>query len=316
MKFNNVLSLLLKEEIISPPQYNLLENHEKTKLVSIHWEARFFLVTGISLLSTGLGILIYTHIETIGHQAIIALIALAMATCGWYAYKKRFPFTLGAVEKPHVIADNILLLGCSLFLILEGYLQFQYQIFGERYGIATLIPAVLFFVLAYRFDHIGILTMAMTAFVSWTGISTTPINVLKDGVFNNQPTLILTGILVGSLLILVGQIMKFRAIKPHFAFSYTNFGLNLVCIACIYGAFQQDKVVYSLIGLAFSAFAIWYARREQSHFMLLAGVIYGYILFTILISKLNLEIFWLYYGVFSCAGVVLFLLNFKKILQK
>ena len=134
----------------------------------------------------------------------------------------------------------------------------------------------------------------MTAFVSWTGISTTPINVLKDGVFNNQPTLVLTGILVGSLLILVGQIMKFRAIKPHFTFSYTNFGLNLVCIACIYGAFQQDKVLYSLIGLAFSAFAIWYARREQSHFMLLAGVIYGYILFTILISKLNLEIFWLY----------------------
>ena len=74
MKFNNVLSLLLKEEIISPPQYNLLENHEKTKPLSIHWEARFFLVTGISLLSTGLGILIYTHIETIAN-AIRAIIA-------------------------------------------------------------------------------------------------------------------------------------------------------------------------------------------------------------------------------------------------
>ena len=41
---------------------------------------------------------------------------------------------MGAIEKPNTIADNILLLGCSLFLILEAYLQYQYQIFGTRYG--------------------------------------------------------------------------------------------------------------------------------------------------------------------------------------
>ena len=316
MRLNNIFRLLLEKEIIAPPQYELLENHEKTQPISIHWEARIFLLAGISMLSSGLGILVYKNIETIGHQAIIALITLAMMACGWYAYQKRFPFTLGAVAKPHTIADNILLLGCSLFLILEGYLQYQYQIFGERYGIATLIPAILFFFVAYRFDHIGVLTMAMTAFVSWAGISTTPINVLKDGVFNHQPTLVLTGILVGSLFILVGQIMNFRSIKSHFSFSYANFGVNLVCIAAIYGALQDNKVVFSLICLAFSAFALWYARREQSHFMLLASAIYGYISFTILVSKLDLDVLWLYYGVFSCLAVVLFLMNYKKILRR
>lgn len=317
MRLNNIFRLLLEQAIISPPQYELLEKHEKSQPISIHWEARVFLLAGISMLSSGLGILIYKNIDTIGHQAIIALIALATAACGWYAFQKRFPFTLGAVEKPHTIADNILLLGCSLFLILEGYLQYQYQIFGERYGIATLIPAALFFFVAYRFDHIGVLTMALTAFVSWAGISTTPINVLKDGIFDHERTLVLTGILVGSLFILVGQLLNFRLIKTHFTFSYVNFGLNLVCIAAIYGALQQDeRVWFSLICLAFSAFALWYARREHSHFMLLASAIYGYISFTILISKIDFGLFWLYYGIFSCLGVVGFLMNYKKILSR
>jgi Predicted membrane protein (DUF2157) len=273
-------------------------------------------LAGISLLSSGLGVLVYKNIETIGHQAIIALIVLATVACGWYVYQKRLPFTLDAVEKPHTIADNILLLACSLFLVLEGYLQFQYHIFGERYGIATLIPALVFTFLAYRFDHKGVLTMAMTAFVSWTGIATTPFDVLKGGVFNQDSPLILTGILVGSFLIAVGQVLNFQNIKRHFTFSYANFGLNLVCTASLAGAFQQDKVVFTLLCLAFSGFAIWYARQEQSYFMLLMGVIYGYISFTFLLvqTELDFSIFWLYYGIVSCAGVVLFLLNFKKIL--
>ena len=314
MKLTNILNLLLEKEIIAPPQYERIETHEKTQPVSIHWEVRTFLLFGISMLSTGLGILVYKNIDTIGHQVIIALIASVTIFCGWYVYQKRFPFTRSMVVNPNTIADNVLLLGCTLFLILEGYLQFQYQIFGERYGLATLIPAILFFAAAYRFDHIGVLTMAMTAFVSWAGITTTPINVLKDGVFNNEPTLILTGILVGILLILVGQILNYRGIKKHFTFSYTNFGLNLVCIASIYGALQQNKMLYSLICLGFCVYAVWYARQEESHFMLLAGVIYGYIAFTILVSTLNLDVLWLYYGVLSCLGIVLFLLNYKKIL--
>jgi hypothetical protein len=47
------------------------------------------------------------------------------------------------------LEDFALLAGCLTFLWLEGYLQFQYNLFGNRYGIAAFIPAVffLFFVL-------------------------------------------------------------------------------------------------------------------------------------------------------------------------
>ena len=316
MTIFKTLELLFEKAILSPEQYESLKNEEQTRPISIHWEIHLFLLAGISFLSAGLGILVYKNIDTIGHQAIIGLIALATIACGWYVYQKRQPFLMSGTQKAQLVPDNILLLGCSLFLILEGYLQYQYQIFGTRYGIATLIPAILFFFCAYRFDHIGVLTMAMTAFVSWTGLTVTPLSIFNENVFQYQPLLIHTGIVVGIFLVVVGLLLNYRNIKPHFTFSYLNFGFNLAAIAALYGAFEINQTLYCLICLFLCACAIFYARREHSYFFLLAGTIYGYIAFTTLIAKADLEFFgWMFYGVVSCFAIIMFFLNFKKLLK-
>ena len=316
MTIFRTLELLAEKAILSVEQYEALKKETENRPISIHWEIHLLLLAGISFLSTGLGVLVYKNIDTIGHQAIIGLIALATGVCGWYVYQKKQPFLIDKPQKTQVLPDNILLLGCSLFLILEGYLQYQYQIFGTRYGIATLIPAVLFFYCAYRFDHIGVLTMAMTAFVSWTGLTFTPLSIFKENLFNYQPILIQTGIAVGAFLIVAGLFLNYRSIKPHFTFSYLNFGFNLACIATLYGAFDMSKTFYCLLCLAFCVLAILYARREHSYFFLLAGTIYGYIAFTTLIAKADLDFLgWMFYGVVSCAAIVLYFLNFKKLLK-
>jgi hypothetical protein len=327
MTISQTLRILVEKAIISPEQFDILQKEDETQPISVHWEVRVLLLAGISFLSGGLGVLVYKNIDTIGHQAIIALIALATTACAWYVYKKRQPFLMKDAQKEQPLADNILLLGCSLFLILEGYLQYQYQIFGTRYGIATLIPALLFTLYAYRFDHIGVLTMALTGFAAWAGITVTPLNafgfistgrdsIFQDDVFQHDTTLIHTGIVVGAVFILVGLVLNYQRIKPHFTFSYLNFGFNLVCIAALYGAFSISKMPYCLLCLAMSALGILYARREQSYFFLLAGVIYGYIAFTTLISKLDFSFEgWMLYGVLSCFGIVMFFLNYKKILK-
>jgi hypothetical protein len=317
MTISQALRLLLEKSIISTEHFDILKKEEETQPISVHWEVRILLLAGISFLSGGLGVLVYKNIDTIGHQVIIALIALATATCAWYVHKKRQPFLLKYSQKEQPLADNILLLGCSLFLILEGYLQFQYQIFGTQYGIATLIPAIIFTFCAYRFDHIGVLTMALTGFAAWAGITVTPLSIFQENVFKNEATLIHMGIVVGIVFILVGLILNYQRIKPHFTFSYLNFGFNLVCIAALYGAFSITQTPYCILCLVMSALGILYARREQSYVFLLFGVIYGYIALTTLISKLPLGFEgWMLYGVLSCFGIVMFFLNFKKILQK
>ena len=316
MTIFQTLNLLTEKAVLTQEQHEVLKKEVQTRPISLHWELNILLLVGIGCLTTGLGVLIYKNIDTIGHQAIIGLIALATLTCGWYVYRHKQPFLVAKMQEAHPLADNMLLLGCSLFLILEGYLQYQYQIFGTRYGLATLIPAILFFFCAYRFDHIGVLTMAMTAFVSWTGLTVTPLSVFQEGVFRYQPLLIHTGIVVGVFLILIGLFLNYKIIKPHFTFSYLNFGFNMACIATLSGAFMIDKSFYSLLCLVFSGLGIFYARREHSYFFLLAGTVYGYIAFTKLISSADLEFGgWMFYGVVSCFAIVLFFLNFKKLLK-
>ncbi len=316
MTFSQTLQYLVEKAIISSEQSDVLKKEDATRPISIHWEIRVLLLAGISFLCGGLGVLVYKHIDTIGHQVIIGFIALATLLCGWWVYKKRQPFLTHKAQKEQPLADNMLLLGCSLFLILEGYLQYQYQIFGTRYGLATLIPTVLFFFCAYRFDHIGVLTMAMTAFFSWAGLTVTPLSIFKEDVFRHEPTLIHTGMTTGAILIIAGLLLNFRKIKPHFTFSYLNFGFNLVCIAALYGALSIDKTLYSMICMAFCILAVLYARREKSYFFLLAGVIYGYIAFTILMTKIDFSFEgWLLYGVLSCFAIVMFFLNYKKFFE-
>jgi threonine/homoserine efflux transporter RhtA len=316
MKIQRALRHFLAENILTQSEHNTLQAAETQRPISIHWEVRILLLAGISLLTTGLGILVYKNIDTIGHQAIIAAIAVTICACSWYVYKKRQLFTWQNKQADHATADNLLLLACSLFLILEGYVQYQYNLFGTQYGLATLIPTVLFFFCAYRFDHIGVLTMALTAFVSWAGIAVTPLSIFQENVFNQEPTLIHTGILVGILMCATGLALQFRHIKPHFTFSYLSFGFNLACIATIYGAFNISETPYCLLCLAFCILAFLYARREKSYFFLLSSVIYAYIAFTILIFQVRLGTsFGLWYGVASCLAIVVFLANYKKILK-
>ena len=110
---------------------------------------RALLYLGTTLLAGGLGVLIYQHIDSIGHGVIIAVVAGLIAACLGYAARHRAAFTWGIAPKKSVGADYLLILGCLLFVVLEGYVQYQYHIFGNRYGLATAVPALVFLPLAY-----------------------------------------------------------------------------------------------------------------------------------------------------------------------
>jgi len=141
----HILRNLLQQEIITPEDAARIEVFESKKPFSLHWELKSLLYLGVLLLNIGLGFLIYQNIDSIGHVALITLIGAISAVCFGYAIRHRQPFSAGAVESPTPYYDYILLLGCLTFLIMEGYWQYQYQIFGTRYGLATFIPMVLFF---------------------------------------------------------------------------------------------------------------------------------------------------------------------------
>ena len=317
MQHFSLVEKLTEKNIISNEQAYQIKVSDSNQVFSILWELRLLLYLGIMLLSIGLGVLIYKNIDSIGHNIIVALFVLVCLASFYYAFQHRKPFSWGEIEESNNFDDFALLGGCLAFLTLEGYIQYQYNFFTDRYGLAAFLPAFLFFFCAYFFDHRGVLSMAITALASWIGITITPLKLLKNNDFNNQ-NIIITAILLGIFLIIIGWVSIQKDLKKHFSFNYFIFGGNLTFIAALSGLFAFDlKFIYGIIIAVLSYLSITYARNKQTYLFLLMGVIYGYIAFTYTAFKIlpdELDPFWyMFYFMLSGVGIVLFLIKIKEI---
>lgn len=310
-----ILQQLLDQEIIGPEDAARIALFEQKKPFSLHWELKTLLYLGVLLLNIGLGIIIYDNIDTIGHAALITAIGGVSALCFWYAISRRQPFSRGETVSPSPYYDYILLLGCLTFLVMEGYWQYQYNLFGERYGLATFIPMVLFFGLAYWLDNRGVLALALTALASWLGVTVAPQDILRQNDFHSA-LLVNTGIFLGLLLAAVTFLSERYDFKKHFALTYLNFGVHIGMISCLAGMIAQDlPAVYFPLLLLMVGFFLWYARTRASFYFLVVAILYGYIGITYMIFRWlpNLDAMaYLMYFVLTCVGLLIFLLQYKR----
>ena len=315
-----ILRDLLQHELITPEDAEKIALFESKRSFSLHWELKTLLYLGVILLNLGLGFLIYENIDSIGHIALITLIGAVSAGCFWYAIRHRQPFSPGASKSPTPYYDYILLLGCLTFLIMEGYWQFQYQIFGTRYGLATLIPTLLFFGLAYWLDNLGVLSLGITALASWLGVTVTPQDMLSKNDFNSE-SIVISGVCLGAFLILVTFLGEYKQFKKHFSLTYLNFGVHIGMISCLAGMISLDQLaLYFPLFCLGVGFFLWYARTRGSFYFLTVAVLYGYLGFTYMVFQLtdqmNLDFsFYLLYFLISCAGIIFFLTNYKRFIK-
>ncbi|MCY7350110.1 MAG: DUF2157 domain-containing protein [Cytophagaceae bacterium] len=318
MTYPEILRRLTESQALSPTEAEALAAYEQQRPFSVHGELRTALYFGVTMLSAGLGILIYQNLDTIGHQVVIALIAALMLGCFGYVWWHRKPYANGLVLSDSSLVDFILLLGCLLFLTLEGYLQVQYNVFGNRYGLVTAIPAVFFLALAYRFDHRGVLTMGVTALASWVGLTVAPLRVLTENDFA-QPRLLNTALVFGVVVITTALALDWRGIKRHFTATYLTLAGNLALVAATAGWFGDNLPgAYLLVLLLLCAGFGVYARQRHSFLFLVMALVYGYIGITYLFFKILPEEvlygFGMYYFIFSCGLIVWFLFRYKRLL--
>ncbi|WP_310394516.1 DUF2157 domain-containing protein [Hymenobacter sp.] len=325
---DHYLADLQARGLLPPAQAAAIAAADRARPFSLHYELRALLYLGITLLAGGLGVLVYQRIDSIGHEVIIGAIAVLMAACFGYAARHRAPFTWGEAPKTSVGADYLLLLGCLLFVVLEGYAQYQYGVFGTRYGLATAVPALVFVPLAYGFDHRGVLAMGLTALASWVGLTVAPLSVLSANDFWNES---IRGAALGLGLVLMaaGFYSEHRGRKAHFAFTYLLLGSNLALAALatslVRSTFNQQPAVgisSTLLMLALCAGLFWYARRTLSYWFLVLAAGYAYFavcyvlvqLIIVLPDALILTVSTVLFPL-SALCVVLFFVNLKKILH-
>jgi hypothetical protein len=232
--------------------------------------------------------------------------------------------------KTSVGADYLLLLGCLLFVALEGYAQYQYGLFGTRYGLATAVPALVFLPLAYWFDHRGVLAMGLAALASWVGLTVAPLAVLTENDFWSEH---IRGAAIGLGLVLMaaGFYSEHSGRKAHFAFTYLLLGSNLALAALVTSLVDSDSTFretpilalsYVVLILALCAGLYWYARRVQSYWFLVLAAGYSYFaacyllvqLMLSLPSELIVPVAALFFPL-SALLVVIFFVNLKKIVH-
>jgi hypothetical protein len=312
------LADLRSKNLISEAQYQTLEPIVTRKVVSVFYELRSLLYLGILLFTTGAGLLIYENIGELGHLlSIIALFALTVV-CFVYAFKHAPPYSHGKTTAPTPFFDYIVLLACLLFISGLTYLQVQYSVFDDGLGMTTLVTALFFFYAAYRFDHLGILSLGITALASFWGISTSPQKWYSSNFFEYS-SLHVTALIFSAALATAAVVLDRRGIKPHFTFTYMNVCCLMFLTAALSGMFIEDDIygVYLLILYAGCGITVYSANRRKSFLFLLYAFVAGYIGTTyLLVDVIEDFAFWSFYFFASCGGFIFFIIRYKNYFKR
>lgn len=266
---------LLKENLITQ---NEREKIEADRPLSLHWDLRSILYLGILLATTAVGILIYKNIDTIGHDVMLVIIAISTIACFAYCWKKSVGYRNTKIDSAQIWPDYVLLTGCLLLLTLIAYAQFQYNFFGNRWGLALFIPMVLLFIAAYYFDHLGVLSLAITNLAAWAGITITPTRILQQNDFSEERIMFI-GLLLGAFLIAISIFSKYKNVKAHFSFTYKNFGIHVLFISLLAILFYYENLyLLNILWLAGAAFLMYQeAMKERSSYFLVFTLLYFYV---------------------------------------
>lgn len=314
----DTLQELHSKRLIGDSQFERIEAVQSKKLFSVFYELRTILYLGILLFSSGIGILVYKNIGQLGHYASLVLLCATTVGCFYYAFKKGAAYSNEAVKSPTPYFDYAVLLGCLLFISVLGYAQFLFGFLDESVQEVTLFTSVFFFLVAYRFDHVGVLSLAVTAFASFWGLRVSPQQWNSSEIFSHN-NLKIAALIFGLVVSLIAIVLDKTKIKAHFTFTYLNFCCLIYFTGAIAGVFESSKNgIYILSTYVGCVGAVYFAFQKKSFLFLLYAFVFGYIVTTYLLVDLVLRdpALWFFYLIGSCAGFVWFIIRYRNFFKR
>ena len=299
---------LLERNIINQNQFSHLDQIKSKRLFSVYFELRTLLYIGVLLLTTGIGFIIYLNMGKIAHLALITVMLALETIVFLYIQKHASPYTNERLKPPTPYFDYVLLFGALLVISILTYVLLQYNLVESLLEWSSLISAIIFFYLAFRYDHRGVLSLAITAFAAFWGLSVSPIDWTTNE-FMSVLKLYNTGIIVGLGFVFISEVLERKNAKKHFSFTFKNFGLILFYISAINALFESDYWgIYSFSIMIVSVWVSITAWRKQEYLFFIYGSIAGYIAFTRLLveivpSNSPFE-FWMMYSMASMGGLI------------
>jgi hypothetical protein len=280
---------LLDKNLITENQYQEIKTYRNLNIFSLNAELKFFLYLSVLLFTSGIGVLIYKNIDTIGHIAILSILFILICVCFYYCFKNSKGFQKEETVFEHPVLEYLVLAGNILTCIFIGYLQFQYEAFGTHYGLATLIPTVVSFCCAYYFDNKSVLTIAITGLAAYIGLSVTPQDLLNNNNFYADQSLSYSAIMLGVLLILWTVYSSRIQLKTHFNIIYLIFALHIISIATISNLINDYTGIWLLFAFILAALSFYFYKishelRAISLYVFM--IVYAYVGFNIILFRI------------------------------
>jgi len=278
-------SKLFEKNFISKEQLDDFEKYKAKNIFSLNTELLFLMYASVLLFTSGIGVLVYQNIDSIGHIAILAFVLLLTVLCFYFSFKNAPTFNNLETKFKNPIYDYVVLTGSILSCVFLGYAQFQYAVFGLDYKWVSLSSALICFVIAYYFDSRMVLSIALTALTTFIGITLTPQKVFENE-FMSNPVLLFSGITLGILLIVWAVYSDKMELKKHFYFVFYTFAQHLIGICCLSGLFQEQWYLFLpvFIGFIHYFYKLSYTYFATSFFVFTLQ--YGFIGFNTLLIKL------------------------------
>lgn len=300
---NKVFDLLLSKNFINKEQHHAIAEYQKLQLFSIRNELLFLIYISILLFTTGVGVIIYKNIDTIGHTILLILLAIATAVSFYFCYKKSESFSKGEVKFENPLYDYLVLFTTILLCTFIGYFQYNLNFQDSNYSLATLISGIAALGMAYYFDNKSALTIGITALGSFIGLSIQVQTLFENDNFDD-PRLIFGGLVFGGLLIIWQFLSEKYEMKTHFSFVILTFALHVLALSCLGGCFQSG---YWILYLAILGAVLYYFYLKSIYFKAMSWyvfvLIYGYFGLNISIFKildsLNLDSFYFFISIIS-----------------
>lgn len=279
------VAALVSKGFVSQEQESEFQAHASKGIFSLNAELLLLLYLSILLFTSGVGILIYKNIDSIGHSVLLILNLLLAIACFYVSFKKWKGFSKEPVFFANSMYDYVVLTGTLLACIFVGYFQYQYEILGTNYQWVSLVSALLCFGVAYYFDQRTVLSMAITSLTAFVGITLTPKTLLDNAVYDN-PQLSYYGLFLAIILLLWVYFSEQQQLKKHFSFVYYTFAQHLSGICIIAGLIETYWGVFILFsaGITYYFYQLSFKIKEVSLFVF--ALIYGYIGLNIVLGRL------------------------------
>lgn len=285
------------------------------ELVPVRTELKALLYVGVLVAVTGVGLFIKEHHDRLGPVLIASVLGIGALACLAYAFRRSPAFSWGETVSTHLAADYVLVLGALLVASDLAYVERQFRFLGERWPYHFLVVAVIYFLLAYRFDSRAVLSLALSAFAAWRGVSAgIAFEAGRDAAIADVRW---NAIGCGVLFLAAGVLSLRTRRKPHFEIVYVTAGLLLVFGGILSGALQGSssswflwEIALGIVGAAVLAVA-WRLKRPLDFAIAVAALWIGGLRLTG--EALDEEPLFLAVAVWSIAALVVLIRATRRI---